>query len=150
MYIGYLSGWRIVRLPRRVGLVARQRRVHRRPGLRTLDEDVGARAEAAGIVQGADPEADQVRPGGDLNVEGGAAVTAEGTGDGMAAVRRLHVAPGLALGDAEAVRRHAQPGGKGAAALALAVAAMAEQRERRLARGFIADGAAQAATGHWR
>src|SRR6202022_3112669 len=152
---GRLSGAPLTRrgfvgLARRIGRVFRKSRVHVVPGLRALDKDIRLGTERARIVERADPDGDEVGPGGDAQEQHRAAIRAERTGDLVAAVRRPEVELGLALGDPEARRRHPPAGGKRTAALALAVAAVAEEREAGLARRFIANRTAQAAARHRR
>src|ERR1044071_2838424 len=74
-----LAGW--------VGVVFRQCRIHVVPGLGAFDEDVGVRAEDAGVIERADPEPDDVGPGRDLHPERRAAIAAEGADDLVAAIR---------------------------------------------------------------
>ena len=122
----------------RVGRVFRQIRVHVVPGLGALDKDVGRGAKLARIVEGADANGDEVGPGRDPQKQHRAAIRAEGAGDLVAAVGRPEVELGFALGDPEARRRNPPSRGKGAAALALAVAAMAQQRKAGLASEVLA------------
>src|SRR5207302_4522776 len=131
----------------RVGGVFRQCRVHVVPGLGALDEDIGLRAEDARVVERADPEADDVRPGRDLDIERRAAIAAEHADDLVAAVRLSDVSLRRALGDAEAGARHPDCRDISGAARTLAVAAMALQREDRRALALIAHRAAQTPAG---
>src|SRR5436190_4271542 len=131
----------------RVGGVFRQRRVHVVPGLGAFDEDVGVGAEAAGVVERADPEADDVRPGRDLDIERRAAIAAKGADDLVAAVGLADIALRGALGDPEAGARHPDCRDIGGAARTLAIAAMTLQREDRRALALIAHRAAQAPAG---
>src|SRR5204863_6632182 len=127
----------------RVGGVFRQGRVHVVPGLGALDEDVGLRAEAAGVVERADPEADDVRPGRDLDIERRAAIAAKGADDLVAAVGLADIALPGALGNAEPGGRHPDCRDIGGAARTLAIATIALQREDRHALALIAHRAAQ-------
>src|SRR5712672_2223610 len=83
---------RRISLAGRVGGVFRQSGIHVVPGLGALDEDVGLGAEAAGVVERADPNADDVRPGRYLDIERGAAIAAEHAGDLVAAIRLRYIA----------------------------------------------------------
>src|SRR5205085_8799739 len=112
-----------------------------------LDEDVGVGAEAARVVERADPEADDVRPGRDLDIERRAAIAAEHADDLVAAVRLSDVSLRRALGDAEPGARHPDRRDIGGAARTLAIAAMTLQREDRRALALIAHRAAQTPAG---
>src|SRR5438034_986437 len=101
------------------------------PGLGALDEDVRLRAEPARIVQRADPDRDQIGAGGNPQKQHTAAFRAERPGYAVSAIRRLDVNLWLALGDPETGGGNPQPSRRGATALALAVAAVTEQREDR-------------------
>src|SRR5260370_12642498 len=134
----------------RVGGIFRKIRVHVIPGLRAVDEDVRFGLKEARIVEGADPDTDQIRPGGDSQKQHAAAVRAEGAGHLIATVRRLNVKLWLPLGDPEPCCGNPQCCRVGAAALALTVPAMTEQCKDRFTPGFVLNGAAQASPGHWR
>src|SRR5204862_2627291 len=82
-----------------------------------------------------------------LNVKRCAAVATEDARDVVAGIRLGDVALGRAVHDAELRRRHAHRRDMRRAALALAVAAMALQRELRLAVAFVAYCATQASAG---
>src|SRR5689334_6650969 len=130
---GTLRAARGVRLAGWVGVVFRQCRIHVVPGLGALDENVGVRAKVARVVERADAKADDVRPSRDLDIERRAAIAAEGADDLVAAIGLADIALRGALGDAEAGRRHPHRRDIGGAARTLAVAAMALQREDRVA-----------------
>src|SRR5580704_8541744 len=135
---------RRVRTPGRVGGIFRQGRVHVIPGLGALDEDVGLGAKPARVVERADADADNVRPGRYLDIERRAAIAAEHAGDLVAAVGLRDIALRHAPGDAEGGAGHADCRDIGGAAAALAVAAVAVQREQRIALALVAHRAAQA------
>src|SRR5580692_4332190 len=78
-----------------------------------------------------------------------AAFRAKRPGHLIAAVRGLDIKLRLALGDPEARGRDPHRCRVGAAALALTIAAMTEQRKDRFSRALVPDGAAQAASRHW-
>ena len=136
-----------VGLAGRVGVVLRQGRVHVVPGLGALDEDVGLRTEGAGVVERADAEADDVRPGRYLDVKRRAAIAAECADDLVAAIGLADIAFWGALSDAEPGGRHPDRRDIGGAAAALAIAAVALQREQGLALAFVAHRTAQAPAG---
>src|SRR5262249_41634143 len=102
----------------------------------------------ARIVERADPDGDEVGPGRYPQKQHGPAIRAERAGNRITAVRRSDIELGLALGYAEAYRWHPPAGGKGAAALALAIAAVTQQCKAGFTRRFIADCPAQAAARH--
>src|SRR5260370_34268387 len=95
------------------------------PGLGALDEDVGGGAKPARVVERADADADNIRPGRYLDIERRSAIAAEHPGDLIAAVGVGDIALRRALGDAEPGAGHADRRDIGSAAAALAIAAMA-------------------------
>src|SRR5215475_14218263 len=133
----------------RIGRIFRDVRVHVVPRPGTLDEDVRLGAKPARIVEGADSDADQIRAGRDPQKQHAAAFRTKRPGYLITAVCGFDVELRLALGDLEARRRHPHRGCVGAAALALAVAAMAKQRKDRFSRTLVPDGPAEAAARHW-
>jgi hypothetical protein len=138
---------RLVRFPRRIGRIFWHSRVHVVPGLGAFDEDIGVRPEPARIVEAGDADADQIRPGRDLDVERRAAIAAKHPHDLVAGVGPGRVALGFALDDAKLSGWNSNRCHKGAAALPLAVPAMALQRKDRFAGAFITNGATQAPAG---
>src|SRR5580704_6560412 len=135
---------RRVGTPGRIGGIFRQGWVHVIPGLGAPDEDVGLGAKPARVVERADADADNVRPGRYLDIERRAAIAAEHAGDLVAAVGLRDIALRGAPGDAEPGAGHADRRDIGGAAAALAVAAMAVQREQGFALALVAHRAAQA------
>src|SRR5947207_5350709 len=87
----------------------------------------GDSTKPARVVERADPDGDEVGPGRDAQKQHRAAIRAEGAGDLVAAVRPPDVKLGSALDDPEARGRHPPPSGKCTAALALAVAGVAQE-----------------------
>src|ERR1700751_1261146 len=122
---------RLIGLSGRIGRVFREIRVHVIPGLGAVDENVRLRPKPARVVECADPDADQVGPRRNSQKQHAAAFRTKGPGYLIAAVRSLDVELRFALGDAEARCRHPHGCRVGAAALALTVPAMAQQRKNR-------------------
>src|ERR1051326_4194925 len=133
--------------PGRIGRVFRQCRVHVVPRLGAFDEDVGGRAKPARVVERADPDADDVRPGQHLDIERRTAIAAKYPGDLVAAIRLPDKAPRWPLGDAEWCGGHPDRRDIRRPARALTVAAMALQRKHRLPRRFVAHRAAETPAG---
>src|SRR5260370_18227121 len=120
----------------RVGGIFRKIRVHVIPALRAVDEDVRFGLKEARVVEGDDPDTDQIGPGGDSQKQHAVAVRAEGAGHLIATVRRLNVKLWLPLGDPEPCSGNPQCGRVGAAPLALTVPPMPEPRKNLFTRPF--------------
>ena len=136
-----------IRFSRRIGRIFWYVRVHVIPWLGAFDEDIRVRPEPARIVEARDADADQIRPGRNLNVKRCAAIAAKYAGDFIAGVGSSDVTSGLALDDTKGCGWDPNRSDKGAAALPLAIPAMALQRKNGFSGAFIADRTAQAPTG---
>src|SRR5829696_2665 len=141
---------RSIRLSRRIGRERRHDGIHVVPRLGALDEDVGVWPEPARIVEGADPETDDVGPGGNLDVKRRAAVAAEDARDLVPGVGLGDVAFRRTVGDVEPGRWHAHRRDVRGAALQLAVPAVALQGELGFAGAFVSHRLAQASAGSGR
>src|SRR5215471_20935278 len=120
------SGGRFVGLSWRICVVFRNVGVHVIPGLRALDENVRLGPKPARVIQGADPDPDEIGSRRDLQKQHATAFRAERSGNLIAAIAALDVALRLAAGDPEARRGNPHRGGIRTAALPLAVMAVTE------------------------
>ena len=144
-----MAGPNRIGLARRIVWISSAPRVHRFPGLRASDKNIGFRTEPKGIVERADAQPDHIGPGRDLDIERGPAVTTKCPCDFVAAIRLRNEEFRRALGEVKPSGRHPNRRHRRGTTLALAIAAMAAQCKHDVAFALVPDRAAQTAASSW-